>query len=116
MIRPDWPEALSELAWICATAQDPKIRSPDISVKLAGKANELTGGTNPQALTSLAAAYASDGNFQDAVSTAKLAIDAAEKAGQHPLADQNRAFLRVYIQEKPLSSQDSPRGEQNSAE
>ncbi len=96
VLRPDWPDALRELAWILATAEKAEMRSPERAVELAERAKQLTQGGGPLELTTLAAAYAATGRFEDAVATAEKAIVSSERAGMTRLAEQNRASLELY--------------------
>lgn len=76
-IRPMAPLA-NNLAWLLATHVDANYRSEADAVRLAEMANQMTGGTDPTVLDTLAAAYASAGRFDDAVMTADLAIEHAQ--------------------------------------
>ncbi|MGH9332843.1 MAG: sulfatase-like hydrolase/transferase, partial [Vicinamibacteria bacterium] len=57
-LRPDWPQPMSELAWLLATHPDPSARKPAEAVRLARRAAELTSNEQPIVLDTLAAAYA----------------------------------------------------------
>ncbi|KKK42543.1 hypothetical protein LCGC14_1464740, partial [marine sediment metagenome] len=67
--EPDSVNALSSLAWILATTSNTELYNPAKAVKLARRACELTKYKNPSALHMLAAAYASDGKFPQAIKT-----------------------------------------------
>ena len=71
------PSSLSHqnnLAWMLATAPQPSLRDGPKALELALKANQATGGNNPNILQTLAAAYAQSGQFSDAVKTARRAL------------------------------------------
>ena len=72
--RPGWADALNRSAWILATHPDPRVRDPREAIRLAERASELTGGRLPTILDTLAAAYAADGRFDQAVETARRAL------------------------------------------
>ena len=100
-LRPDFPQALNNLAWIYATAQDDEHRRPKQAVELAERAVQLTGRGNPSLLDTLAAAYATAGRFDDAVATAREAMQLAQSTGATPLAASLRERLELYEQGKP---------------
>ena len=72
-LEPDWPQALNQTALFLATCPDTKWRNPAEAIKLALRANEISQREIPAYLRTLAAAYAGNGNFYNAVSTADLA-------------------------------------------
>ena len=55
----------------------------------------------PRLLDSLAAAYASVGNFDEAVSTARQAVSAARDSGDGVLAEEIERRLQRYEQGQP---------------
>jgi tetratricopeptide (TPR) repeat protein len=102
--RADLPAAQSALARILATHPDAAERNPAEAVRLADRAAQLTAYENPSILDTLAAAYASAGEFEKA---ATVAIAALRIAPEGPLADQLRARLALYRTGKPFV--ESPR-------
>lgn len=100
-LRPDWPVPLRELAWIRATHPDAAHRDPERAVGLATRANELTGGSDPVVLDTLAAAYAARGDFDLAAETAAGAADLATSRAPK-LAEQIRARAALYREKKPF--------------
>ena len=73
-LSPDSLDALNALAWILATSADPGVRAPLEALRLAERANRLTGGDDPMVLRILAAAYASTGRLSEASSAAQRAL------------------------------------------
>jgi Flp pilus assembly protein TadD len=71
------PEVLNNLAWIRATDPRAELRNGTNAVILAARACELTRGSQPAFLGTLAAAYAEIGNFDEAVKWAQKAHDVA---------------------------------------
>lgn len=67
------PVVLDDLAWILATAGRPELRKNEEAVRLATRAVELTDGTQPIILMTLAAAYAEGGQFPKATQIADVA-------------------------------------------
>jgi len=102
-ITPDSVEAAANLAWILATHPDPKIRDANQAVTLAEHAADLTHHRNAMVLNALAAAYASAGLFDKAVTTAQTALYLATADHNDRLADQIRKSLQLYNHQKPPS-------------
>ncbi len=94
--RPNDATILTRTAWVLATCPDPKIRDGEDAVRLARRACELSRYESPQALDSLAAAYAETGRFDDAVHAAHRAVELASKLQQDELASQIDARLKLY--------------------
>ncbi|MEK7707278.1 MAG: tetratricopeptide repeat protein [Verrucomicrobiota bacterium] len=99
--KPDQPEALSNLAWLLATAADEKLRDGQEAVRCAERACALTGRQKPQMVAVLAAAYAEAGQFDKAVATAQQAVELARAAGNLPFAATNEQLLRLYTSGQP---------------
>src|SRR5262245_62081879 len=76
-IAPRSIPTLTNLAWLLATSQDASLRNGPKAVELAGQADRLVGGTNTVVLRTLAAAYAEKGEFANAISTARSAMQLA---------------------------------------
>jgi tetratricopeptide (TPR) repeat protein len=77
LIQPDFADALDGLAWILVTNSDPALRNGKEALPMSEKACELTGRRDPEKLKTLAAVYAENGRFEDAMSTIQSASDAA---------------------------------------
>ena len=101
-IEPELVDALLTLSWLVATHPDRAIRNPQEAVGLAERAAKLTDHRNAVALDTLAAAYASAGRFDAAVSQARAAAELAAKAGHERLAAQVRGRLQLYRQKTPF--------------
>jgi len=95
-LRPGWPPAANDLAWIRATSPDASLRDPPEAVRLAEAAARDTGLRDPAILDTLAAAYAASLRFRDAVATAERAAAAARAAGQDALASDVETRLAGY--------------------
>ncbi|MCK4999453.1 MAG: sulfatase-like hydrolase/transferase, partial [Anaerohalosphaera sp.] len=95
-IKPDDLQILNNLAWLLATTDDPDLRNADQAVRLASNACRLTSFKQPGYLDTLAASYASAGQFDNAVETAKKAIDIAAAQNQKNMADQINKRLSLY--------------------
>ncbi len=89
--------ALNNLAWILATAPQPQLRNGTRAVQLAQRACRLTRFRDAAALSTLAAALAEQGRFDEAVHWAVQALRAAPGKLQKQVA----AELQSYRQRKP---------------
>lgn len=98
---PNSVTALNNLAWILAASPDDHIRKPAEAVLLADKLERLSHPENSDILDTLAAAYASDRQFKQAIETAQKAIDLANAAGQKEKAGDISRRLQYYKTEKP---------------
>ncbi len=81
------PAVLNNLAWLLATASDDTIRDGEEAVRLAEKACEVTSRKAPRILGTLAAAYAEQGNFSQAVESAQQAIQQADASDTTLITD-----------------------------
>jgi hypothetical protein len=73
-------DACNSLAWLLATCPDPAFRNGPKAVELAQTADRLSGGKNPVAVATLAAAYAATGRPADAANAAQRALDLTAKS------------------------------------
>jgi spermidine synthase len=87
---PDDARISNFLAWILATTPAPELRNGAEAVRLAERANALTGYADVNQLDTLAAAYAAAGRFDDAVRTARQALSRAGPASAQAMALQDR--------------------------
>ena len=87
-LRPEALEARNNLAWLLATC-------PEAALRDGPRAALLAGGTDPNSLDTLAAAYAEAGDFSLAVATAERAL-ALAIAGNQPFVEDIRGRLRLY--------------------
>jgi superkiller protein 3 len=99
-INPQDVRAEANLAWAMATSPQSTIRKT-LSVKLAVDANQATGGVNPRILRILAAAYAQNGEFSEAVETGQRAVQLATEQNNFGLADSLRSELDLYQNGQP---------------
>lgn len=95
-IRPDDVRTLNNLAWVLATCVDEGLRDGHRAVKLAEKMCELTGFNDPAHLDTLAACYASAGDFTKAAETAEKAVDLAKKSGKLKMAEDINGRIELY--------------------
>jgi tetratricopeptide (TPR) repeat protein len=100
--KPDFPAALNDLAWILATDPDPKLRSGAEAVRLAERACALTRNQQAVYLTTLAAAYAETGRYDDAIATIQTAAELARAAGQKEIVAQDDDLLKSFRAHRAL--------------
>lgn len=98
-LRPDLQAALVDLAWILATSDRAEIRAPEEAVRLAERVANLTTYQNATVLETLARAYFSANRVDEAIGTAKLALDLASNAGAAELVRDLRKRLELYRQQ-----------------
>jgi tetratricopeptide (TPR) repeat protein len=116
---PKYRPALESLAWRLATSPDPRLRSATEAVQLASTALRQSGTNDAQCLLTLSAAYASAGQFEDAIQTAKHSADIAERAHQADVAARGQKLLKFfqsgqpYVDENPKQPVIPPDSEEN---
>jgi tetratricopeptide (TPR) repeat protein len=86
----------NNLAWMLATCPDTSLRNGDKALKLARRADQLSGGKNPIVRHTLAAAYAQSGLFSKAVETAQQALSLATAQGNSGLAQTLQREIQQY--------------------
>lgn len=94
-------DALSELAWVLATHPDAKYRNGDQALRYAEEAIASQAAPTAWRFNVLAAAYAEVGNFPKSVEAAERGIDLATADGNHVLAEELGARLRLYRAHRP---------------
>jgi tetratricopeptide (TPR) repeat protein len=87
---------LTNLAWLLATSQDASLRNGLKAVELAKQADRLVGGTNTLVLRTLAAAYAENGEFENAIRTARSAMQLARMHGEDSLTTDLDQQIALY--------------------
>lgn len=92
---PDNADAENNIAWVLATSADADLRDGNQAVALAQRAIR-SGGENPYALRTLAAAQAETGQFAAAVATAERGRVLAAEQGNDPMADSLRRCSDLF--------------------
>jgi protein O-mannosyl-transferase len=100
-LEPNNVDTVDQVAWRLATSPDAAVRDGKKAIKLAQRAIELSHGEAPRPMSTLAAAYAEDGQFAEASRTAEQAIDLAVRRGETAAADEFRAQLKRYRANRP---------------
>ena len=95
-LAPESIPTLTNLAWLLATSQNASLRNGLKAVALAKQAHELVGGTNTLVLRALAAAYAENGEFANAIRTARSAMQLARMHGEDSLMTDLDQQIALY--------------------
>ena len=93
---------MNELARLLACTPEAGVREGAEAVRLAEKACAMTNNQQANMLTTLAAAYAEAGRFEDAIATAQRARDLAASNGQNALAAKAGELLALCQSGRPL--------------
>jgi tetratricopeptide (TPR) repeat protein len=93
---------LNNLAWALSTCPDASLRNGAKAIELAEKADRLSGGKNPIFIRTLAAAYAENGRFTDAIETAQRALQLTTAQDNFALANKLEKDLDLYRTNVPL--------------
>src|SRR5947207_6922909 len=101
-IEPENGNAASNLAWVFATCPDASVRDGGRAVELAEKAVQISGGQIPMIFHILAAAYAENGRFSDAIETAQRGTALANSQGNAGLASELQNNIALYQAGRPL--------------
>ncbi len=88
---------LNNLAWVLATSPDDKLRNGARAVELAKKAATTTEEKQGHILSTLAAGYAEQGNFDEATKWSTKAVE----LGEGEIKEQLKKELESYKQKKP---------------
>jgi tetratricopeptide (TPR) repeat protein len=100
--EPDFVLALNNLAWVLAAFPDASIRNGDKALRLADRANQLSGGKDPNVLRTLAAAYAENGRFTEATATAESGLQLANTQDNSAVAKIFETDLAQYRANAPV--------------
>lgn len=98
-LKPENAKGYNGLAWLLATCSNDQFRNGGRAIELAQKAVKLKANSN--FLDTLAAAYAEDGKYLEAVSTQKRAIALKEKEGNSEHLAELKERLAFYEAGKP---------------
>jgi tetratricopeptide (TPR) repeat protein len=92
---------MNSLAWLLATHKEEGIRNGDEAVALAEELIRRGGDKSPIILDTLAAAYAEQGRYEDAVRTAQNALNLAQDSEQPELSAEIEKHLSYYEKSQP---------------
>ena len=97
--RPNYPNLLASWAWQLATCPEEKFRDGPKALQLALKANKKL--VDPRHIDTLAAAYAENGKFDEAIATEKTAIELV-KYTDDQLQKAMEKRLELYKAKRPF--------------
>jgi superkiller protein 3 len=101
-IAPQDVNACNNMAWVLATSSDASIRDGARAVSLAQEAVELSGGKEPSFLRTLAAAYAENKRFSEAIIAARRGYEIATVQNDSDLAQRLARDAALYRRRTPL--------------
>ena len=100
--QPENGNAASNLAWVFATCPEDSIRDGARAAELGQRALRISGGKIPMIYKVLAAAYAENGRFADAIETAQRGAELATSQGNPALAAELESNIALYQSGRPL--------------
>lgn len=100
--QPENGNAASNLAWVFATSPEDSIRDGTRAAELGEKALRISAGKIPMIYKVLAAAYAENGRFPDAIKTAQRGAELATSQGNPALAAELESNIALYQSGRPL--------------
>ncbi len=100
-LDPDDPNMLNNYAWVLATSPEESIRDGQRAIELAMHACEITDYKEAHILSTLAAAYAESGDFENAMKWSQKAIDMGKEQNRQDIADALGKELENYQAKKP---------------
>ncbi|TDI48646.1 MAG: tetratricopeptide repeat protein [Acidobacteria bacterium] len=95
-LNPGWGLAANALARQLAAGADPRVRDVPVAVKFAEQVCRATEYRVPELLDTLAVAYAAAGRFDEAVATARKAMELAAGADRTEYAKKIEARLELF--------------------
>jgi tetratricopeptide (TPR) repeat protein len=98
-LRPNDTGVLNNLAWLLATSPDDVLRDGKRAIELARKACEKTEWKQAHIVSTLAAAHAEAGNFEEAKKFSRQAVELGEEASE--MKEQLQQELASYEAGKP---------------
>lgn len=106
-LAPGSAAALNDLAWLLATCEDESVRDSARAVELALQACRLSSYSEPNYVDTLAAAFASHGQFDKAVETARTAVSLFDSEETEAIADVQSRLASYERQESFIERIDS---------
>jgi len=100
--QPENGNAVSNLAWVFATCPEDSIRDGTRAAQLGERALRISSGKIPMVYKVLAAAYAENGRFAEAVETAQRGAELATGQGNPALAAELENNVALYQSGRPL--------------
>jgi tetratricopeptide (TPR) repeat protein len=95
-VQPDNIDALNNLTWVLAMPRDGGSGNGAKALSLAHSLQELAGNNNPKTLRTIAAAYAANDKFAEALEAAERGARLARERGDSALAEALEGDLSIY--------------------
>ncbi len=95
-LRPDSTPAGTRLAWMLATNPDAKLRNGPEALNLAQRVCQQTAHRDAECLNALAAAYAENGRWAEAIQSAQTALALAQAGSAQEIAKVSQLLLKSY--------------------
>jgi tetratricopeptide (TPR) repeat protein len=92
---------LNNLAWVLSTSPEDGVRNGKRSIELALQACEVTEYKRPHIISTLAAAYAESGDWENAVKWSTKAVEMSDES-EKEILDQLKDELKHYQEKKPF--------------
>ena len=100
--EPENGNAASNLAWVFATCPEDSLRDGPRAVELAEKALRISSGKIPMIFRIVAAAYAENGQFAQAIESAHRGAQLANAQGNTALSSELQSNIVLYESGRPL--------------
>lgn len=110
-LKEDDESLLNNFAWVLATSPEDELRDGERALKLASKAAELSGHQKPHILSTLGAAYAETGDFENAKKWSQMAVELAQKAVETADNEAERKRLQDELEQLKKELESYGRGE-----
>jgi tetratricopeptide (TPR) repeat protein len=101
-LQPDSLVALNGYAWFLATTDGQTKQDLILALRIAQKAAKKTNYSHPQVLDTLAASFAANAQFDEAVETSQKAIELATASGSQELAEEIGRRASLYRKRQPF--------------
>lgn len=108
--EPESVDSLNNLAWVLSTFPETWIRNGKQALALAKRANQLSGDKSPAILRTLAAAYAENGRFTEAIVIAERGLQLANAQQNSALANILEDDIARFQANTPLRTSTKPGG------
>lgn len=105
VLQPENDTVLNNLAWVLATSPDDAVRDGKRAIGIAQKACELTEWKQPHVISTLAAAHAESGDFDEARKFSRQAVDGSDEDSE--VREQLKSELASYEAGKPWRERQS---------
>jgi Tfp pilus assembly protein PilF len=103
---PDNTDALNNFAWILATSSNPSVRNGSKALQLAKRLDALAPKADAKTLRTMAAIYAANGRFDEAIAAVRQGLQLNPKQANDPFAQVLEADLQLYQNNTAINEPD----------